>query len=363
MATIRARKNARGEVRYTAQIRLFQNGKVVYTESETFGKKAQAKAWADRREMQLQDPTERLKKQCRGYTVGDVLQTYLDDFIDVGNFGRSKLATIKALINRPDLADIDAMSLRRSDILDYLRRRLKEAKPQTVKNDIMWLSVAFKTIAASREWPIAADEVSAAFDVASQTKMVKKAEQRDRRPTLGELEQIIELSERSGRAEIPLGEVVLFAIFSARRQEEITKLRWDDLDCEKQRILVREAKDPVRPVSYWVHVPDEALAVIERQPRTDARIFPFDSKSISGRFTRMVKLLGIDDLRFHDLRHEAASYWFERGLQIHRVAQITGHRSWGTLKRYTHLYDFGEQDKYAGWRYKPVLEAEPPLEE
>nr|WP_282450222.1 site-specific integrase [Microbulbifer sp. CAU 1566] len=282
------------------------------------------------------------------------MQTYLDDFIDVGNFGCSKLATIKALINRPDLADIDAMNLRRSDILDYLRRRLKEAKPQTMKNDIMWLSVAFKTIAASREWPIAADEVSAALDVASQTKMAKKAEQRDRRPTLEELEQIIELSERGYRKKMPLDELVLFAIFSASRQEEIAKLRWDGLDREKKRILVPEAKDPVRPMSYWAHIPDEALAVIERQPKTDARIFPYVSKAISARFTQATSLLGIEDLRFHDLRHEAASYWFERGLQIRRVAQITGHRSWGTLKRYTHLYDFDEQDKYAGWRYRPL---------
>ncbi len=356
MATIRARKNAKGEVRYTAQIRLFQNGRVVYTESETFGKKAQAKAWADRREMQLQDPTERLKKQCRGYTVGDVLQTYLDDFIDVGNFGRSKLATIKALINRPDLADLDAMNLRRSDILDYLRRRLKEAKPQTVKNDIMWLSVAFKTIAASREWPIATAEVSAAFDVATQTKMVKKAEQRDRRPTLEELEKVLDYCAGSRHLIIPLGELVLFAIFSARRQEEITKLRWDDLDRDKQQILVRDAKDPVRPVSYWVHVPDEALAIIERQPKTSEFIFPYNPTSVGDRFGMIKKVLGIDDLRFHDFRHEAASYWFERGLPIHRVAQITGHRSWGTLKRYTHLYDFGEQDKYNGWRYHPVCD-------
>ncbi|WP_288130992.1 site-specific integrase [Microbulbifer sp.] len=191
--------------------------------------------------------------------------------------------------------------------------------------------------------------------MATQTKMIKKGEQRNLRPTVNELEQIIELSDHSGRAEIPLGELVLFAIFSARRQEEITKLRWNDLNREKKRILVREAKDPVRPVSYWVHVPDEALAVIERQPRKGERIFPCDSKSVSARFTRMVKLLGIEDLRFHDLRHEAASYRFERGLQIHRVAQTTGQRSWATLKRYTHLYDFGEQDKYAGWRYRPNL--------
>lgn len=356
MATIRARKNARGQVRYTAQIRLFEGGQVVYTESETFGKRAQAKAWADRREQQLRDPAERLKRQMRGITVGDVLRTYLEDFRQVGNFGRTKLSAIKALINRPDLADLDAVHLRRGDVLDYLRRRLKEAKPQTVKNDIMWLSVAFSTVAGSREWPLAVEEVSTAFDIAVRTKMVMKSERRDRRPTLAELERLLDYCYASRKMVVPLGEIILFAIFSARRQEEITKLLWEDLDVERRQILVRDAKDPVRPVTYWVHLPDEALAVILRQPRTDARIFPYSSKAIGDRFLVVRKVLGIEDLRFHDFRHEAASYWFERGLQIHRVAQITGHRSWSTLQRYTHLYEFGEQDKYAGWRYRPLLE-------
>ena len=46
---------------------------------------------------------------------------------------------------------------------------------------------------------------------------------------------------------------------------------------------------------------------------------------------------GIEDLRFHDLRHEAASRFFEKGLNIMEVSLITGHRSLATLNRYTHL--------------------------
>ncbi|WP_299947028.1 hypothetical protein [uncultured Microbulbifer sp.] len=137
MATIRARKNAKGEVRYTAQIRIFKNSKLVYTVAETFGKKALAKAWVDRRELELSDPDQWRKHQQRGITVGHVLQTYMDDFMEVGSFGRRKLATIKMLIRRPDIADLNAVHLRRKEVLEYLRRRLKEAKPQTVKNDIM----------------------------------------------------------------------------------------------------------------------------------------------------------------------------------------------------------------------------------
>ena len=48
-------------------------------------------------------------------------------------------------------------------------------------------------------------------------------------------------------------------------------------------------------------------------------------------------MLGIKDLRFHDLRHEATCRLFEAGYQIHEVAHFTGHRSWATLKRYTNL--------------------------
>jgi integrase len=46
--------------------------------------------------------------------------------------------------------------------------------------------------------------------------------------------------------------------------------------------------------------------------------------------------LKIDDLRFHDLRHEATSRLFERGLTIMEVASITGHKTLQMLKRYTH---------------------------
>ena len=81
----------------------------------------------------------------------------------------------------------------------------------------------------------------------------------------------------------------------------------------------------------------EAWAIVERQPRTSEYIFPFDPKSVGAAFTRACHVLGIEDLRFHDLRHEATSRLFERGYQIHEVAQFTLHESWNELKRYTNL--------------------------
>lgn len=82
---------------------------------------------------------------------------------------------------------------------------------------------------------------------------------------------------------------------------------------------------------------DDALQIILRQPRTGELIFPYKTDAISSSFTRSCAILGIKDLHFHDLRHEATSRLFEAGYQIHEVAQFTLHESWTELKRYTQL--------------------------
>ncbi len=74
-----------------------------------------------------------------------------------------------------------------------------------------------------------------------------------------------------------------------------------------------------------------------RRPGPREFIFPYDPKSVGAAFTRACRILGIKDLRFHDLRHEAASRLFELGYEIHEVAQFTLHDSWNELKRYANL--------------------------
>ncbi|MHB1580757.1 MAG: site-specific integrase [Acidithiobacillus sp.] len=59
--------------------------------------------------------------------------------------------------------------------------------------------------------------------------------------------------------------------------------------------------------------------------------------SITQAFDRARKRAGIEDLRFHDLRHEATSRLFEKGFNPMEVSAITGHKTLQMLKRYTHL--------------------------
>lgn len=81
--------------------------------------------------------------------------------------------------------------------------------------------------------------------------------------------------------------------------------------------------------------------------------FPANGDAISAAFTRACKMLGIKDLHFHDLRHEGISRLFEMAQTIPQVASVSGHRSWQSLKRYTHMEEVG--DKWANWKWLDVV--------
>ena len=83
----------------------------------------------------------------------------------------------------------------------------------------------------------------------------------------------------------------------------------------------------------------EAWEILKRQPRTDDRIFPYNGKSVTAGFQRVRTELGIEDLRWHDLRREGACRLFEAGFVIDEVAQVTGHRNINLLWQiYTDLF-------------------------
>ena len=100
----------------------------------------------------------------------------------------------------------------------------------------------------------------------------------------------------------------------------------------------------------WVDLPPEAVAYINSMPKIDERIFPYSTDAVSAAFTRACKVLGIEDLHFHDLRHDGVSRLFEMGRTIPQAASVSGHRSWQNLKRYTHLRQTA--DKYANWKWR-----------
>jgi len=255
---------------------------------------------------------------------------------------------VQKLINEITSADLVAM-LRGID-----------AQPATRGNYLSHVSSVFAL--ARPAWGYDVDH-AVAIDAATGAKrlgIIAKSKHRSRRPTLDELDRIMKHfadRERRRPSMIPMTRIVPFAIFSARRQEEITRIRWADLDEAGSRVLVRDMKNPGEKVGndVWCDLPAPALRFLLSMPRSDDRIFPYTVYAIGANFTRACQILGIntedmpgeDRLVFHNLRHEGASRLFEMGLNIPQVAAVTGHRSWNSLKRYTRVRATG--DKYADW--------------
>ena len=134
---------------------------------------------------------------------------------------------------------------------------------------------------------------------------------------------------------------ITWAIETAMRRGEIAAMRWEHLDRQARVLLIPETKNGT---PREVPLSTVALQVLDSLPRRlDGRVWTMRPDSISQAFERVCRLAsagkatGIKGLTFHDLRHEATSRLFEKGLNPMEVAAITGHKTLQMLKRYTHL--------------------------
>jgi len=349
MGTIVPRTRKDGSTGYTAQILLKRKGLIVHREAQTFDRKQAAKAWIARRETELAEPGALDRKE------DPKLAAVIDQYIAESRreIGRTK-AQVLATIKTYDVAEKRCSDITSEDIVAFARAL--PVQPQTVQNYLSHLRAVFAIARPAWGYPLDEQAIKDAFKVTQRLGLTSRSRERNRRPTLDELDLILEhfgvIKQRRPRS-VPMQKIIVFAIFSTRRQEEITRITWNDY--EKTRVLVRKMKHPgdKEGNDTWCELPPEAAAVIESVARTDARIFPYSTDAISAAFTRACDILGIEDLHFHDLRHEGISRLFETGRTIPQVATVSGHRSWHSLQRYSHLREIG--DKYDHWKWKDAV--------
>jgi integrase len=340
MATILPRRRADGTIGYMATIRLHSKKKLVHRETKTFSRRAAAEKWARAREVELEDPAAMVRACAGDVTLASLIRWYIDSFQHISKWQRTKQSQLRFLEKHP-IGSLNALSLSAATLIDHVRsRRAKGTGPATVGNDLTWIGVVLRAAKSVKSLPTSPDVVEEARNACRELRLLGKSKRRDRRPTAQELVKLHEYFSRwDKRARIPVLDIMWFAIGSARREAEICRLQWTDNDVEGRTGLVRDAKHPTakegnhKRFKYTA----EAWKIVQSQPRTSEYIFPHDPGTIGAAFTRACRVLGIADLRFHDLRHEATSRLFERGYQIHEVAQFTLHESWNELKRYTNL--------------------------
>ncbi|PLW76786.1 site-specific integrase [Cohaesibacter celericrescens] len=350
MGTINERKRKNGSVAYCAQIVIKRDGNIVHRESKTFDRKRIAEKWLYKREDELSKP-DALKKQ-----TGKTLANAIDKYVKTSQkqIGRTKTQVLNTIKNEYDIAQQDCSDINSQALVEFVEELNTRMTPQTAQNYMSHLGAIFSIAKPAWGFQLNKQAHVDAMAVSKRLGLTGKAVSRERRPTLQELDLLIKHFQHKAKfrkQSIPMQHIIPFALFSTRRQEEICTIQWDDLDREGKRILVRDMKNPGEKIgnNVWCDLPDPCLDIIEAQPETAAQIFPYNHRSISAAFTRACHFLQIEDLRFHDLRHEGASRLFEMGYNIPHAAAVTGHRSWSSLKRYTHIRQTG--DKYEGWNF------------
>ena len=355
MGTISSRKKKDGAISHTAQIRIMRDGKRVYQESQTFDRKPAAKAWMKKREVELGEPGALERAMRQGATLREMIYQYLEQYEKVRPLGSTKRTTLKA-IAACWLGDVLDCDLTSQKLVEYGVWRASDegggVQPQTTGNDLSHLGAVMAVARPAWGYEIDPHAMADARKVLRRMGLSASSSERNRRPEMEELDRLLtHFNEMQLRrpTSINMLKVMGFALFSTRRQDEITRIRWADVDDAHQRVMVRDMKNPGQKIGndVWCHLPDEAWAILQSMPRECDEVFPYNSDSISASWTRTCRFLGINNLHFHDLRHEGVSRLFEMGWDIPRVSSVSGHRDWNSLRRYTHLQRRG--NRYDGW--------------
>ncbi len=316
--------------------------------SETFLRREDARQWATDTERQIdRGETPHRARTARLTTFSDLVDLHVADMTEVAKPpGRSKTATLNML--KRELGKYKMTELDRDLLVKFGRKRAGQgAGPVTLNMDVGAVKLVLQHAAAVHGLPVRVEPIELARVALKRLGLVGKSNERDRRPTEEELEKLMDHWDSNDRQLIPMSRIVQFAIASAMRQEEICRVTWGDLNARTKMLLIRDRKDPREKKGNDQRIPllalsgYDAMGLIEEQrsirANHDERIFPYNHRSVSARFTRTCQELEIEDLHFHDLRHEGTSRLFEAGFEIQQVALVTGHKDWKMLRRYTHL--------------------------
>ncbi|MCM3609114.1 site-specific integrase [Cupriavidus pauculus] len=237
-------------------------------------------------------------------------------------------------ITRSFLGDRIVRSITSVDIATYRDQRLTETNPRT-KKTLSPATVRLELSLLSNLFDIA--RIEWGYCDGNPVKNVRKPKTppgRERRLLPREERQILRYCHSHQNQE--LYSIVVLALETAMRQGEILNLRWENINLKARVAHLPDTKNGTRrdvPLSLTAR---DALTRLGVQQR--GKVFSYTSNGIKSTWRFMLIRLGISDLHFHDLRHEAVSRLFELGsLDIMEIAAISGHKSLSMLKRYTHL--------------------------
>ncbi len=315
MATIRRRKTS-----WQAQIRR----KGYPPLSKTFTYKADAIEWARSMERDIdRGEIGTNKKLLSNTNLGELLRRYEQEVTPTKKSASSEIYRLRAFHRHP-ISRLSLDRIKPHEIARYRDDRLKVVQSGSVRRELSILQHCLETARVDWGFPFLSNP-------AAIVKAPPPSKARERRLKPGELDQLLDGCKQM-RVDY-LERAIILAVETAMRRGELVALRWSDIDLHKKTARLRDTKNG-HPRT--VPLSESCIALLSPINGQGEGPIPASANALRLAWEGLRRRVDINDLRFHDLRHEAVSRLFEQGLPLHQIAYISGHRDIRMLMRYAH---------------------------
>lgn len=298
--------------------------------SKSFNNKADALKWARNTESQVDLGTLAPKQAMP--RLSRILERYLEEVSPLKKGALQEKYRV-ARVRKAKLADTFIDRVDGVAVSKYRDERLKVVAPNTVRLELALLSAVFEQCRKEWGYPVA--------NPVREIRIPKPGQPRKRRLEPGEEAALLAACERSGsRYLVPL---VTLAIETGMRLGELASMTWRNVDLQKRTVHLPDTKNGS---ARTVPLSSRAVTVLREMPVSiTGQVFVAKVGSIKIAFRNALARARSDSfcgvflvgLRFHDLRHEAVTRLFEKGLNPIEVGMVSGHKTLSMLQRYTHL--------------------------
>lgn len=293
--------------------------------SKTFINKVDAERWAKQVEVEMQKGSYTNLVLAERTTFAEIIERYVAEVLPTMRGGKADYIRLRALARRP-IAKLNMVSLTPQKIAQHRDERLKEVAPATVIRELSYFSSIITY--ARKEWGININNPVALVA------RPKNPQGRSRILDAAETSALFDKLKPTGRRSIWMLPLVRLALETAMRRSELLGLRWENIDLGRRTIFLQLTKNGT---SRTVPLSTHAIQILTEMPRNlDGRVFPVTHEVVSQAFNRARKQAGVNDVRFHDLRHMAITRLAEKLPNLIELSAVSGHKSLAMLKRYYH---------------------------
>ena len=314
MASFRKRGNL-----WQAQVRSKHVGSI----SKSFHKKSEAQKWAKEQEVLMQSGQwSRVNESS--FTLLDLITKYKNEIKPKKRGYEVEDRRLRRLLKEKEIMKVPLKRLLPPILTSFRDRRLKDGV-RACQYDLVLIRHAWNIALIEWGWNIGDNPTQ-------KIRLPKNNPPRERRLKPGEYER---LKKASSYTKVwYLWPIIDFAIETGMRRSEILNMKWEHLGLDKKRVLLPMTKNGS---SRWVPLSDKAIKILNNVPRSTDHVFPITDIALRQSWERLRNRANLIDFTFHDLRHEAISRMFEKGLNVPEVASISGHKTASQLFRYVQV--------------------------